>query len=66
MTWPVFVSSLPLFLPATCWAIGCRCDWLCPMAGVTGCVALAGLAAAGLFAALTFVREMASLDSIRD
>ena len=66
MTPPLWLSSLPLFLPAMCWVAGCPCDWLCPMVGMTGCVALAGLAAAGLFAALALIREIAAVNCIRD
>ena len=66
MTLLVFLSSLPLFLPAMCWATGCRCDWLCPMVGMTGCIALAGIATGGGLAALALMREMTALDSIRD
>jgi len=36
------------------------------MFGASGCIALAGLAATGLFAGLAFVQAMAGLDGIRD
>ncbi|HZL92761.1 MAG TPA: hypothetical protein VFB99_03920 [Vicinamibacterales bacterium] len=61
-----FFSSLPLLLPAMCWATQCRCDWLCPMLGPAGCIALAALAATALLATLAFIQAMVTLESIRD
>ena len=59
-------SLLPMYLPASCWAVGCRCEWLCSTFGAAACIAAAGLAAAGIFAALSCVNAFRGLDAFRD
>ena len=59
-------SLLPFYLPASCWTVGCQCEWLCATLNATACIAVAGLAAAGLFTALCCVHAFRGLDAIRD
>jgi len=60
------LSLLPFYMPASCWAAGCECEWLCSTLSAAACVAAAGLVAAGIFAALSFVQAFRGLDAIRD
>ena len=60
------ISSLSLYLPAACWAAGCECEWLCPTFNAVACIAAAGLAAAGIFIALSCVDAFRGLGALRD
>ena len=59
-------AAVPFALPASCVALACACDTVCPMAGAAGCVGLAAFAAAVLFFALSVVGELSSLGALRD
>ena len=60
------VSLLPFYLAISCWAGGCKCEWLCSTINAAACIAATGLVAAGIFTALSCVNAFRSLDAIRD
>ena len=60
------LSLLPFYLPASCWTAGCECEWLCSTLNAAACAAAAGLAAAGIFTALTCVDAFRGLGALRD
>ena len=62
----VLFSLSPLYLPASCWIAGCQCEWLCSTLNAAACIAVASLAAAGIFTALSCIDSLRSLDAIRD
>lgn len=59
-------SIVPLYPPAACWAGGCECQWLCAAVSTGGCVAIAGLAVASIFLALSFFGAFRGLDALHD
>jgi len=59
-------SMTPLYLPASCWTAGCECASLCSVLNAAAYVTVAGLAAAGIFAALSFFNAFRGLNAIRD
>ena len=59
-------AAMPFAWPASCVALMCTCDTVCPAAGASGCIGIAAIAAAGLFIALSLVGELFSLGALRD
>ena len=59
-------SMPPLYLPASCWAVGCQCEWLCSTLNAAACIAVASLTAAGIFTVLSCINAFRGLDAIRD
>ena len=62
----IFLSAAPFGFPVCCSIRGCGCEWLCGAAGVAGCIGVAALSTAVLFAGLAFVHAMTGLAAIRD
>ena len=62
----VLFSLLPMYLPVSCWSVGCQCEWLCSTLNAAACMAIAGIAAAGIFIALSGVDAFRGLDAFRD
>ena len=62
----VLFSLLPFYLPISCRIAGCQCEWLCSTFNAAACIAVAGLAAAGIFTALSCIDAFRGLDAVRD
>ena len=59
-------AGVPFAWPASCVALICTCDTVCPAMGPAGCIGVAAIVAAGLFLALSLVGELYSLGALRD
>jgi hypothetical protein len=60
------VSLTPFSLPASCWTAGCECQGLCSAINALGCVAVAGLATAGIFVGIYAFLAIQRLGGLRE
>jgi len=60
------LSGTPLGLPASCWATGCGCGWICSALTPLACVTASMAVAVTLFSVLSLIYELHAIQSLRD